>query len=108
MPKGRRSQPGDETTNKNGYTYVKTADRNWIAKHQLKMEEYIGRQLIPGEYVSILGDRQDYSRENLKLRRKGDKKTSINSRLAAIEARIEELEAEREILLQERDQNGRV
>jgi hypothetical protein len=108
MPKGKRAQVGDETTNVNGYTYVRTADRAWVAKHQLMLEGYIGRQLLPGEFVSIKGSKDDYSRENLELRRKGDNKSNVNSRIAAIDARIEELQAERELLLQERDRNARV
>jgi cell shape-determining protein MreC len=107
MPRGQRAQVGDETTNKNGYTYVRTADRGWVAKHQMVMEARIGRQLLPGEYVSILSeDKSDYSESNLELRRRGDKKSNIKHRLAEIETRIEELQAERELLLQQEAQDG--
>lgn len=104
MTRGQRAEVGDETTNRNGYTYVRTVDRGWVAKHQLVLEEHIGRQLLPGEYVRFKSNnKQDLSLDNIELRRKGDNKTSIASRLAAIDARIEELQAEKELLLKEQD-----
>lgn len=104
MPRGQRAAVGDTKVNDNGYQYTKTEDRGWVGTHQLAMEELIGRQLLPGEYVSFnSNDKLNFSEANLTLRRKGDKKTSINHRLAQIEARIEELEAERDLLIQERD-----
>jgi hypothetical protein len=104
VPRGQRAAVGDTKINDNGYQYTKTEDRGWVGTHQLATEERIGRQLLPGEYVSFNSDNKlDFSEGNLTLRRKGDKKTSINHRLAQIEARIEELQAERDILIQERD-----
>lgn len=104
MPRGQRAAVGDTKVNDNGYQYTKTEDRGWVGTHQLMMEALVGRQLLPGEYVAFKSSNKlDFSSDNLELRRKGDKKTSINHRLAQIEARIEELEAERDLLIQERD-----
>jgi hypothetical protein len=104
VPRGQRAAVGDTKVNDNGYQYTRTADRGWVGTHQLVMEGLMGRQLLPGEYVSFNStDKLNFSEDNLQLRRKGDKKTSINHRLAQIEARIEELEAERDILIQERN-----
>ncbi len=108
MTRGRSSEVGDTCINKNGYQHTKTADRGWIGTHILVVEEAIGRRLQPGEYVSFRSsDRSDLTYpNNLELRRRGDKKVSVASRIAAIDARIDELQAERVLLLAEVGQNA--
>jgi hypothetical protein len=102
MPRGKAAEIGDIKVNDNGYGYTKT-ERGWVATHQLLMERHLGRELEPGEYVSFKAGapRHPALLENIELRRRGDKKTSNRHRLAQIDARIEELQAEREILLEE-------
>lgn len=101
MPRGQNAEVGDTYINKNGYSHTKTADRNWIGTHILVVEGSIGRRLAADEYVVFLTkDRSDLSYPgNLELRKRGSNTVSVRSRLAAIDARIDELQAERELLL---------
>lgn len=103
MPRGKPANPGDTKVNDNGYEYTKTADRGWVATHQLVMEESIGRPLEPGEYVSFKtgAPRSPVALVNIELRRRGDKRSTNRQRIAQIDTRIEELQAERELLLAE-------
>lgn len=105
MPKGKRSAVGDRTVNQNGYAYIKTSDRGWTAEHQLFAEENIlGRRLLPGEYVEFVcepEDRYPVTEEKIRVRRRGDHRSKVAARIAQIDARIEELQAERGHLLQE-------
>ena len=58
------------------------------------MEEKLGRRLEKGEFVKFIdNDRGNLSPDNLELRTRGDRK-SPQARLAILEARIEELQAE--------------
>src|ERR1700744_1143440 len=98
MPRGQLATPGTETINQNGYVQVKTEKRGWVAKHTLMMEEHIGRELRPNEFVKFKdNDRKNLVLSNLELRTRGDSKSPA-ARLAAVEARIEELQAEAEEL----------
>jgi hypothetical protein len=102
MGRGQRAQVGDRQVNKNGYEYVKTKD-GWKGSHILVMEKHLGRPLLPGEYVAFLnGHRPPVTLDMIELRKRGDRKSKA-ARLAAIDARIEELQAERQALLEEDD-----
>lgn len=96
MPRGKTSQPGTRTINKNGYAYIKTEDRGWVGEHILVMEEHLGRQLKAGEYVQFKTENHSppVTLDMLELRRKGDFR-SIKARIAQIEARIADLTAEK-------------
>lgn len=101
MPKGTASPVGTETVNQNGYRQRKTEDRGWVAVHVLLMEQKLGRKLEPNEFVKFKdGKRSNLDPRNLELRVRGDAK-SPQARLAAVEARIEELQAEAESLRKE-------
>jgi len=103
IPRGQRAKPGDQTTNQNGYGYTKTKDRGWVGDHILVMEEHLGRELRPGEYVAFVGANHSppVTLDMIELRRRGDFRTTAKARIAQIEARIEELEAEKRILEEE-------
>jgi hypothetical protein len=107
MPRGQASQVGDKTVNINGYEQTKTADRGWVASHVLVMEESLGRQLEPGEYVSFKTGtpRVPVELANLELRKRGDHRKSNRARIAQILARIEELQAELKHLQEEEAAN---
>jgi hypothetical protein len=65
------------------------------------MEQKLGRKLEPNEFVKFKdGKRSNLDPRNLELRVRGDAK-SPQARLAAVEARIEELQAEAESLRKE-------
>src|ERR1700742_4525365 len=98
MPRGQLAEVGTRTQNRNGYWQTKTEDRGWVADHILVMEEHIERQLRPNEFVKFKSeDRDNLGLDNLELRTRGDAKSPA-ARLAAIESRIEELQAEAEEL----------
>jgi hypothetical protein len=100
MARGNKAQVGDTCVNRNGYEYVKT-ETGWVGSHILLMEHMIGRQLAPGEYVAFKnGHTPPITPDMIELRKRGDRKTKA-ARLAALDARIEELQAEREALLKE-------
>lgn len=100
MPRGQAAKPGDKTTNANGYEYTRTADRGWVGTHILVMEEKLKRQLRPGEYVQFVKDhrKRPITIDMLELRRRGDFRSKSLARIAQIEARIAELQAEKELL----------
>jgi hypothetical protein len=101
MPRGKRAQVGDVCINKNGYEYRKTED-GWVGTHTLVMEEKLGRKLLPGEFVAFLnGHTPPITLTMIELRKHGDRKSKA-ARIAAIEARMEELQAEL-LTLQEED-----
>jgi hypothetical protein len=99
MPRGKTSKPGTRTINKNGYGYIKTEDRGWVGEHILVMEEHLGRRLEPGEYVQFKSDDHTppITLDMIELRKRGDFR-SRKARIAQIEARIAELQAEKERL----------
>jgi hypothetical protein len=102
MPRGIRAEIGDKNVNPNGYEYTKTAT-GWIGTHVLIMEKFLGRKLEPGEYVTFKnGHEPPITIGMLELRKRGDKRTPEH-RLAEIDARIEELQLERESILEEMD-----
>ncbi len=88
MPRGQRAKVGDETTNANGYTQVKTEDRGWIGKQILILEEKLGRRLEPGERAIFKdGNQRNLSPSNIELSQ-GHKKKSIQARIAKYEKEI--------------------
>jgi hypothetical protein len=97
LARGQRAQVGDRQVNRNGYEYVKT-EGGWKGSHIIVMEEHLGRALLPGEYVAFKnGHRPPITLDMIELRKRGDKKSKA-ARIAALDARIEELQAERTAL----------
>jgi len=96
--KGARAEVGAERVAQNGYHYVK-CEGGWRLKHHLVAEKMLGRPLKLEERVHFIGSKTDFSPKNIRIVEKG--KSSAKRRLAVVEARIEELQAERAELLSE-------
>lgn len=98
MPRGQSAKVGDTMTNVNGYHNTRT-DEGWRLTHHLIAEEKLGRKLNTGsEMVRFIdGDRSNLSPSNIEVIAKN--KTSLRRRLAQVEAKIEELQAERKHIL---------
>lgn len=98
MARGKQAEPGATTVSQNGYHYTKVEDKGngkpgWRLTHHLKAEEKLGRPLRNDERVSFKnGNKRDLSLKNIEVKEKGQ--GSLRRRKAAIEARIEELQAE--------------
>jgi hypothetical protein len=100
MPRGQRSNDGDRTVNRNGYEATRV-NGVWVGSHILLMEEHLGRKLLPGEYVAFKnGHKPPVTIDMIELRRHGDRKSRA-ARTAAIEERIEQLQAELDLIRQE-------
>jgi multidrug resistance efflux pump len=96
MARGRVAQIGQETTNANGYTYVKT-EEGWRPKSELIAEEAIGRKLLAHERIRFRdGDPQNLHKSNLEVVIKKTK--SPQSQLAQVEAQLVETKAKLERL----------
>jgi len=81
----------------NGYHYTKAIDPKtkkecWRLTHHIIAEQTLGRPLRDDERVHFIGKKTDLSPENIKVVEKG--RGSMRRRLAQIEARIAELQAE--------------
>lgn len=101
---GKVRNDGDEYTSQNGYRYRRVSGK-WIAVHILVAEEGLGRKLRPNESAYFQdGNRANLAANNIGVRIKGGGKH--RSRLAAIEERIRELEAERELLLKDLEESS--
>jgi hypothetical protein len=102
MPRGKRAEIGDRTVNKNGYEFVRT-EEGWKGAHIIVMEQHLGRPLEPNEYVAFKnGHTPPITLDMIELRKRGDRKSRA-SRIAEIEARIEELQGELEHLKREEE-----
>lgn len=96
---GKRANDGDERVAPNGYRYRRVSGK-WVLVHHIVAVKKLGRQLLPSEGAYFVdGDRTNFSPDNVGIRVKGGGKQ--RARLAAIEERIRELEAEREIILKD-------
>ena len=97
--RGRAIAQGTTRTAKNGYHYTRT-ETKWRLTHHLVAEEMLGRPLRANERVKFGSKGKEcLDPENIIIERKG---TSMQrKRIAIIEDRIRELEAEKaEILSQ--------
>jgi hypothetical protein len=98
MPRGQRANVGDTMVNANGYHNTRT-ETGWRFTHHLVAEEKLGRPLN-GEQVRFKdGDKENISPDNIEVVPLG--KASARKRLARIEAQIEELQAQRKLLVEE-------
>lgn len=100
MARGQVAEVGTTRVAKNGYHYTKVAERGWVLTHWLTMEKKLGRQIDAAkEQVRFKTDKfksDPYNIEGLVLIKK--KTSSLRHRLAVVEDRIREYEAERDYL----------
>ena len=98
MPRGHASEVGERRKQQNGYWTVRTED-GWRFEHHVIMERVIKRPLVANEMVKFRdADKDNLHPDNLILALKGT--SSARRRLAVVEQRIKELNAERDQLLQ--------
>lgn len=96
MSRGKASKPGDTRTAANGYHYTRT-EHNWRLTHHIIAEQELGRALKEDERVEFVDrDRSNLSPGNIVVRQKG--RGSTRRRIAQIDARIAELQAQRDEL----------
>lgn len=101
MANSRNKPVGTIRIAPNGYHYIKVQNPDattcWRFKHHVAMEKYIGRPLREDERVSfVTGKKDNFNEKNLRLSIKGTKSNA--KRIAQIESKIEELQAELEEL----------
>ncbi len=97
MARGAAAKEGDTRIAKNGYHYTRTAIE-WRLTHHIIAEEKYGRKVNTEKerVVFVDGKRDNLIPSNIEIREQG--KTSTKRRIAQIEARILELEAEKAYL----------
>jgi len=94
MPRGQTSEVGSTLINVNGYHNTKTTS-GWRLTHHLLAEEMLGRPLLPDEIVRFKdGDRRNLDKGNLEIIPRNT--SSIRARIAVLQAKIDELTAEKE------------
>jgi HNH endonuclease len=100
MPRGRASTDGDTRVSPNGYHYTRV-NGAWRLTHHLVAEKMLGRPIDTGtEMVRFkTGNKLNLDPSNIEVIPKN--KTTVRKKLAGVEARIAELEAQREDLLEE-------
>lgn len=96
MPRGQASQVGDTMVNQNGYHNTKT-EEGWRLTHHIIAEEKLGRPVESTEYVRFIdGDRRNLDPDNIEVVLRAT--VSLRSRLAVIEFKLQELQAEKKEL----------
>ena len=100
MPRGTASEEGATNVSANGYHYTKV-DGKFRLTHHLLAEQALGRPLNTQTEMARFkdGDKTNLKLENIEVIPKN--KVSIRKRLAVVEARLEELQAEKEWLLKQ-------
>ena len=99
MTRGRASRIGDTRVSPNGYHYTRTA-KGWELTHRLIAEETLGRPLADNERVKFKdNDRTNLYRDNIEVY--VVKEQSKKKRIAVLEHRIQELQAELEDLYED-------
>lgn len=97
--RGQKSEVGDTRVAANGYHYTKT-ETCWRLTHHIIMEQTLGRKLDPDERVVFKdGKRRNLDPDNLKISIKG--RGSLRRKKAQLEARINELQAQLEEVIEE-------
>lgn len=107
MGRGQTAEVGATRVAANGYHYTKVANHprasnGWILTHWLTAEKKLGRPLKENETVRFVEKKykkDPYNTAGVTVIKK--KTSSLRRRLAQIEARIEELEAEKKYILEE-------
>jgi len=97
------SEVGATRVAANGYHYTKEAERGWVLTHWLTAEKKLGRLIDPKQDVVQFVDpkfkKDPYNPDGVRVIKK--RSTNRRRRLAVIEDRIRELEAERAQILRE-------
>jgi hypothetical protein len=100
MARGTLSPVGATRVAANGYHYTKTEDRNWVLTHWLTIEASLGREINPEKESVRFREgftKADYNNPDaIQVVKKNT--TSMRKRLAVIDARIDELTAERDYI----------
>ena len=87
---------GDTRTSRNGYQYTRTETR-WELSHRLVAERKLGHTIGADERVRFIdGDRTNLSPDNLEVHKV--KAKTNDKRIAELEAKVEDIEAEIEEL----------
>lgn len=98
MGRGKQSEVGETHVATNGYHYTRT-ETGWRLTHHIVAEQKLGRPIQKDETVRFIdSDRQNLTPDNIIVT---VRRSSIRGRIAAIEAKIMELEAERDELLKQ-------
>lgn len=101
MPRGAVSEIGATRTSANGYHYTKT-ENGWVLTHWLTAEKLLGRPVSEDEIVQFKEPkfrRDPYNENGIRVIKK--RKTSLRRRAALLESRIQELQAELDLVNQE-------
>jgi hypothetical protein len=106
VPRGQVSEIGSITTSQNGYQYIRT-ETGWRLRHHVIAEEHILRRpLEPYEIVRFRdGNKKNIHPDNLLVARKGTSR--VRARLAKVISEIQQLEAERDLLMKEIEQEDK-
>lgn len=99
MPRGQAAAVGDVRIAKNGYHYTKTEDRGWVLTHWLTAEAARGGQIVDPEkemvqFIDPKFKKDPYNPAGIRIIKKNT--SSLRKRLAVVEDRIREYEAERD------------
>jgi hypothetical protein len=94
--RGKTQPNGATRISLNGYHYTKK-DGTWYLTHRLIAEEALGRPLSVGEQAIFKDrDRRNLAPDNIEVRTKNP--PSLKKRLAILEARRDEVQAEIELV----------
>jgi cell division protein FtsB len=94
MPRGQTADLGSERIAPNGYHYTR-CETGWRLTHHLTMEKVLGRPIAANERVSFKAGygRDDYANPDA-VQVNTKSASTNNKRIAYLEARIEEMQAE--------------
>lgn len=105
MPRGQVTKVGVTRIAQNGYHYTKTID-GWRLTHHIIAEEKYGIKVTSEHLVRFAdGKRRNLSPSNIEVVQKG--RSSLRRRRAIIEARMDELKAELEMIDKELSDYGK-
>lgn len=98
MPRGKAATDGDTFINQNGYHHTRVEGK-WRPTHHLIAEEKLGRPIDPDtEMVKFVdGDRGNRNPDNIAVQPRPNKK-SKEARIAILQSRIADLQAELKLL----------
>lgn len=97
MVRGKTSKEGDVRVAANGYQYTRT-DEGWKLTHRVLVERHLGRVLERDERIRFVdGDRTNLDVNNLQVYKVRPK--TVSAKRARLEAKIEDLKAELDDLL---------
>ena len=100
MPRGQKAEDGATFVNANGYHYTKV-DGVWRPTAHIIAQQKLGRPLNNTDMVRFAdGDRSNLEPDNIVVQKRIDKK-SKEAKIALLQSRIADLEAELKLLLEE-------